>query len=77
MEVGELIAAAAEFVFGAPVTAPGTTVIQIKAKVNVTAAGASKAAVAAVEKAGGSVTLAAVGAGVARDESEPAAKPES
>ena len=50
---------------------------EIKAKVNVTAAGASKAAVAAVEKAGGSVTLAAVGAAVARDESAPAEKPES
>ncbi len=51
---------------------------ELKAKVNITVAGASKAAVAAVEKAGGSVTIAAPkpAAGAAAKAKEPQAKEE-
>ena len=45
---------------------------ELKAKVNITVAGASKAAIAAVEKAGGSVTIAAPKAGAGE-----AAKPDA
>ena len=47
---------------------------ELKAKVNIVVAGASKAAVAAVEKAGGSVTIAAPKAG-AGEAAEPKAAP--